>query len=1643
MAELLFPLQFKRQYANPLDVDSVFETQAQMNAYLTNARRYAGQIVTCKELEGKIFVLNNTRDAWLDITASIDLSAYYTTAQTYSKTEVDNLIYSISGGTGVTYLRNLLDVSSGISNATHGQALVFDSSINLWVNSSITVDMSSYYTTAQTHAIFFTSAQSMSLFSPISHNHALSALTDVVSGATNGQFLQYNSAIGKWIPVTATALTGNFVSKSGDIMSGELSFDFMLGTSNRILYVNSAGTIKDGEEIVSLYFTDPILISELGVESNWSGKTFINPILSAITVYEGQKYIDSNYFYEYFGGNLYRTFYADGNHNHNNLYFTKDELSPSAGTAVLDYRYITYAALSSLTLASLSDVSINVPTLNNFSFLKFDTTSGWTNYYLDLTAITWKSEAVLTGRTVMGVSGLTGGGTLNNDIFISHATKSVSKTTTTPILSNIVVGLNFDPYGHVNTWTTADFSGIIPQFLTDLQDVNITNITQNNFQYLRHNGTQWVNSTLNISSVSGLSAALDNCVKYNPTITPQIINGNVILNNDLTVQGALNVNGTVSTLNTQQLYIKDNVITLNHGETGAGVSGGTGVAGIIIDRGTRPSYYIIYQDNPSTSGGTVKIGINNNLRNVLTSIDTPIDSAITFWTPSDAFGYLDMSPNFIFDKSSSTLYVSNIVTTYVNTEDLNVKDNLITINSGETGSGVTNLFAGIRVDRGYLTDYLFIFDEIQDNFRIGESGDTQAVATREDYPIDYGIPVWNSVNYRFDTSDFFKYNLDKNSLMNGDTTLALGNYSHAEGSYTKTFGTHSHSEGIGTEAQGEYSHAEGSNTISSGISSHSEGSFTVAKGQYSHSEGEMTTTHGNYSHAEGTATETYGDYSHTEGELTITYGYASHAEGEITTAYGNYSHAEGSYTISNGISSHAEGYSAVTNGFASHAEGNSSVASGNFSHAEGDVTNAIGYASHSEGYRTTAYGNYSHSEGYYTIAIGDYSFAGGYGESDNDRIISNGIASFNFSHRTSNSPSVSGISSSNYSAILGGTNNSILKSDSSAILGGINNVVQHPRSIILGGSDITSDATDTVYGINFKALNKVTTPILSTSTVLSTNITATTISASTYYGFDNTHTDSLYNVSVGINAGLSLNNGTGNTLIGYSAGQSNISGNRNTFLGFNAGNKSVAGYNTYIGSNSGYWSSGGSYNVGLGESSLYGNTNGISGSYNIGIGYQSDNNLSSGSYNISIGYQATYGSGGANTKTGLINIGYRAGYGGANGNYGINIGYEAGYTYHNNGGDIFIGYRAGYNTHGLNDAGNVFIGYQAGLGNNSGYSNTFIGYNAGSGNTTGNNNVFLGYQAGRSNTIGYYNIFIGASAGLNNINGNNNTFLGYNAGYSNTASNNTFIGFEVGFSNTSGSSNTFVGYQTGRNNTNSANTFVGYQAGYNNNGDNNLFIGYQAGVGNTSGFHNTFIGFQSGLFNTTGYRNTFIGYSAGLYNTGYENTFIGVATGAYNTGNLNTFIGFLAGSGNTSGQQNTFLGYQSGRFNTTGSYNMFIGHQACRNNTTGGYNTILGYQAGYTNTTGSSNVFIGYQAGYDETGSNKLYISNSNTSNPLIHGDFSVGKLTINNIININGRNSLPSNPSEGDIIRLKSHPTLANGLYVYNGSSWVSIVLW
>lgn len=89
--------------------------------------------------------------------------------------------------------------------------------------------------------------------------------------------------------------------------------------------------------------------------------------------------------------------------------------------------------------------------------------------------------------------------------------------------------------------------------------------------------------------------------------------------------------------------------------------------------------------------------------------------------------YTDLVLNNITIKGNVTQEGSSFIT---KAETVEVSDNILLLNRGEVGSGVTKGISGIQVDRGALADYQFIFDESDDRFKVGVEGDLWPVMLR-------------------------------------------------------------------------------------------------------------------------------------------------------------------------------------------------------------------------------------------------------------------------------------------------------------------------------------------------------------------------------------------------------------------------------------------------------------------------------------------------------------------------------------------------------------------------------------------------------------------------------------------------------------------------------------------------------------------------------------------------------------------------------------------------------------------------------------------------------------------------------------------------------------------------------------------------
>lgn len=244
----------------------------------------------------------------------------------------------------------------------------------------------------------------------------------------------------------------------------------------------------------------------------------------------------------------------------------------------------------------------------------------------------------------------------------------------------------------------------------------------------------------------------------------------------------------------------------------------------------------------------------------------------------------------------------------------------------------------------------------------------------------------------FSGSQYFTYNYQSQSLQQGSSTQAIGQYSHAEGSQSKTGIQTSYSASITTgiiTLSADYGDQSSVFPSDSRLYIY-DSPFDDFYGRESHIVSQSYYTAPNtiieLANSNSTTSKAYvlslydnlnnnsgdqiipGDYSHAEGSYTITIGNYSRAEGGTTQAIGNYSHAEGNDTQAIGDVSHAEGSTTRAIGSYSHAEGGSTQTIGSYSHAEGDGTQAIGNYSHAEGWNTITSGAYQHVQGQWNIS---------------------------------------------------------------------------------------------------------------------------------------------------------------------------------------------------------------------------------------------------------------------------------------------------------------------------------------------------------------------------------------------------------------------------------------------------------------------------------------------------------------------------------------------------------------------------------------------------------------------------------------------------------------------------------------------------
>ena len=312
------------------------------------------------------------------------------------------------------------------------------------------------------------------------------------------------------------------------------------------------------------------------------------------------------------------------------------------------------------------------------------------------------ANLISTGAIVDDISGnlITSGQTLqtqitSNDSDISTLTTNVITTGQTLTTDINTVSTNLVSTGSV----VDDISGNLITTGQTLQtqitsnDGDITSLTSNLITTGQTLQTQITSNDADIATLDSTTVKLT---------TNQSVAGNKIFTDTVTINN-LTVTGTEVIVDVENLAVKDNIIHINSGESGAGISRISG--GITIDRGTEPSANILYNDAndrfelnfPLATEGNVVASAANLIttgQTLTTSINTVSTNLVSTGSVVD-----DISGNLITtgqtlqtqitsnDGDISTL-TSNLVTTG---QTLTTNINTVSTNLVSTGAIVDDV----------------------------------------------------------------------------------------------------------------------------------------------------------------------------------------------------------------------------------------------------------------------------------------------------------------------------------------------------------------------------------------------------------------------------------------------------------------------------------------------------------------------------------------------------------------------------------------------------------------------------------------------------------------------------------------------------------------------------------------------------------------------------------------------------------------------------------------------------------------------------------------------------------------------------------------------------------------------------------------
>jgi len=122
----------------------------------------------------------------------------------------------------------------------------------------------------------------------------------------------------------------------------------------------------------------------------------------------------------------------------------------------------------------------------------------------------------------------------------------------------------------------------------------------------------------------------------------------------ITLNGDVNITGTSTSVDETNLSVEDKLITLNNGETGAGISGTPTTSGIEVDRGTETNARIVFDE----SDNLWKVDTGTGSLVVITTGSATGLTAVVDDTNPQLGGDLDVNGNNISSVSNNNVVIA-------------------------------------------------------------------------------------------------------------------------------------------------------------------------------------------------------------------------------------------------------------------------------------------------------------------------------------------------------------------------------------------------------------------------------------------------------------------------------------------------------------------------------------------------------------------------------------------------------------------------------------------------------------------------------------------------------------------------------------------------------------------------------------------------------------------------------------------------------------------------------------------------------------------------------------------------------------------------------------------------------------------------